>query len=563
MKKRIFIFLFLTLVFVIGLSISTQVSAKSSKGKSYKITYKLNKGTNNKKNPKRYKSSKSTKLYSPARTGYAFKGWYSDKKFTTRVKKIKKGTKGRVTLYAKWDAKKYKINYKLNKGINNSLNVKKYTYAKTVKLYPPSREGYVFKGWYTDSGFTESIAEIKKGTTTGTVTLYALWELEPVNINGTGNDDMIWSWWYYPQVISYEGSRKNLYWGFTNSEGYCGVASYNELTKATDKTLLNKSVAADDHNGLALTMMPDGRIMCVYTGGHNINNEIHIRISDISESIERFSTSIVLRSSGRTCYSQILQYSGKYYLFYRVNNLNWAYRVSSDGVNWTDEVILISSMIQYYCKFMPTTQDGTIRICMYSNPTSGDPNIRMGFFDLNTRVVYNADNRTKLGTDNISYSEFSVIINRLPGLTQRIFDVAITEPEKPRILYAAFSAGFMSKNSTYKLYDAGTVTDICQGGCPLWNPKYQLGASFIGTDKIVLAREEAGRDIIELYHYTEGNIEFQKSVYEEIIGDRCVRNARPIVDINGNAFLWHRGYYNPGSYKEFFTDAELYFMESE
>lgn len=554
-------FALLLLLFIFALSANMQVSAKTGKVKSYKITYQLNKGTNNKKNPKKYKNNKTTKLYSPTRKGYTFKGWYSDKKFKKRVKKIKKGTKGKIKLYAKWTAKSYKITYKLNGGTNNTLNVSKYTYAKTVTLYAPTRVGYVFKGWYTDSGFTKQVTKIKKGTTTGAITLYALWQLDVLNINQTGNGDMIWNWWCYPQAITYEGTGKKLYWGFATSEGYSGVASYDYSTKVTNKTILKKSTSVDDHNSLALTIMPDGKIMCIYAGGHNINNEIHIRISDQPENIEKFGTSVVLRSSGKTCYSQIIQYNGKYYLFYRVDNKNWVYRTSANGIQWTDEVVLVSSTMQYYCKFMPTTENGIIRICMYSNPTESDPNIRMGFFNLNTGKVYNADNKTEVGTKNIAYTKFDIIIKKLSGLTQRMFDVAITEPEKPMILYATFSTSKTSKNSTYKIYDAGTVTDICQGGNPLWNPKYQLGAAFIGTDKIVLAREENDFDKIELYHYTEGKIDFQELVYTEEIGNISIRNARPIVDINGNAFLWHRGYYNPNSYTDFYTEAKIFFID--
>ena len=143
MKEKGYIFILLLFVLVIGTSIQT--SAKTSSSKTYKITYKLNKGTNNKKNPTKYKSKKSKKLYSPTRTGYTFKGWYSDKKFKVRVKKIKKGSKGNIKLYAKWSAKSYKITYKLNSGTNNASNVKTYTYAKTVTLYNPTRTGYVFK----------------------------------------------------------------------------------------------------------------------------------------------------------------------------------------------------------------------------------------------------------------------------------------------------------------------------------------------------------------------------------------------------------------------------------
>lgn len=116
---------------------------------------------------------------------------------------------------------------------------------------------------------------------------------------------------------------------------------------------------------------------------------------------------------------------------------------------------------------MPTTEDGVIRICMYSNPEKSDPNIRMGFFNLDTEKLYNADNQTELGTDNISYEKFNIIIHKPAKLTQRMFDVAITEPERPMVLYAEFSMEETSKSSNYKIYDAGNVMEICQGGNPL------------------------------------------------------------------------------------------------
>lgn len=73
------------------------------KKKIYKISYKLKKGKNNKKNPKKYSvTTKTITLKAATRKGYKFAGWYRDKKLKRRVKKIRKGSTGKVTLYAKW-----------------------------------------------------------------------------------------------------------------------------------------------------------------------------------------------------------------------------------------------------------------------------------------------------------------------------------------------------------------------------------------------------------------------------------------------------------------------------
>ena len=558
-KNRMVFYIVMVLTLDLALGFSNAVSAKT-KVKTYKITYVLKGGTNNKKNTKKYKSTKNTKLYSPKRKGYTFKGWYKDKNYTKRIRKIKKGSKGNKRIYALWKAVKYKLSYTSNGGVNDYRNKKKYTCERSVKLYPATKENYTFVGWYKDKKLTKKVKKLKKGTR-GNIRLYAKWQLEALNINREGASDMIWSWWSYPQVISYNNLQDNVYWGFTTSEGYSGVAEYNNVSHKTTKTLLKKVSEVDDHNGVAVTVMNDGRIMCVYSGGHNDDNEIHVRISNEQENIDKFDTDVVLRSSGKTCYSQIIKYRNKYYIFYRVNNKSWAYRYSSNGTKWSAEKIIITAKMQYYCKFMPTTTNGVIRICMTSNPDAEDANIRMGFMNLDTNEIYNSDNKTLLGKANVLSDQFDIIVSKPLGQSQRLLDVAVTEPEKPMILYATFKYDFATKNSVYNLYDTDKSLEICNGGNPLWNPKYQLGASFIGDNRIVLGREENGFDKIEIYNYDEEEIQLNKEFFSELIGNSFVRNARPIVDINQEVFLWHRGFYNPNMYTNFFTEAKIYDLQ--
>lgn len=558
-KNKIGFYTVVVLTLALVLGFSNNISAKT-KIKTYKITYVLKGGTNNKKNTKKYKSTKNTKLYSPKRKGYTFKGWYKDKNYAKRIRKIKKGSKGNKRIYALWKAVKYKLSYTSNGGVNDYRNKKKYTCERSVKLYPATKENYTFVGWYKDKKLTKKVKKLKKGTR-GNIRLYAKWQLEALNINREGASDMIWSWWSYPQVISYNNLQDNVYWGFTTSEGYSGVAEYNNVSHKTTKTLLKKISEVDDHNGVAVTVMNDGRIMCVYSGGHNDDNEIHVRISNEQENIHRFDTDVVLRSSGKTCYSQIIEYENKYYIFYRVSNKSWAYRYSPNGTKWSAEKIIITAKMQYYCKFMPTTTNGVIRICMTSNPDAEDANIRMGFMNLDTNEIYNSDNKTLLGKANIPSDQFDIIVSKPLGQSQRLLDVAVTEPEKPMILYATFKYDFATKNSVYNLYDTDKSLEICNGGNPLWNPKYQLGASFIGDNRIVLGREENGFDKIEIYNYDEEEIQLNKEFFSELTGNSFVRNARPIVDINQEVFLWHRGFYNPNMYTNFFTEAKIYDLQ--
>ena len=73
--------------------------------KTFDIVY-VDGGTNA-ENPKEYSTDKlpvELKAPSPSKTGFTFDGWYKEKEFKNKVEKIKKGTTGKLTFYAKWSA---------------------------------------------------------------------------------------------------------------------------------------------------------------------------------------------------------------------------------------------------------------------------------------------------------------------------------------------------------------------------------------------------------------------------------------------------------------------------
>ena len=260
--KRLLTFIIVLICFF---SINVKVKAiednnlvvEDSKTKQYTISYVLNGGTNNLKNPSSYTKSSTITLKNPTRKGYNFDGWYSDSKFKNKVTSIKKGSTGdktfyakwtpikysiiytrngvasgstidqtnlkygvtytlrsngykktgytfvgwntkadgtgksftnkekvknlkttdksSITLYAQWKKKTYTIKYELNGGKNNKNNPSKYTVTtSSITLKNPTKKGYTFGGWYSDSKFKTKVTSIKKGTT-GNKTLYAKW----------------------------------------------------------------------------------------------------------------------------------------------------------------------------------------------------------------------------------------------------------------------------------------------------------------------------------------------------------------------------------------------------
>ena len=199
---------------------------------SYKITYKLNGGTNNLLNPLFYDGKVAIKLKSPTRKGYTFNGWYSDKKFKKKVTTIKKGSKNNLTLYAKWTANKYNVKFNSNGGSGKLANLKNKVYDKSFKLPANKfkRKGYKFLGWNTKKDGTGTLYKNKASVKNlsaknkATVTLYAQWQLIKYtikyNLNGGINNESNPSEYY---VNTPTISLKNL-----TKEGYKFLGWYSD-----------------------------------------------------------------------------------------------------------------------------------------------------------------------------------------------------------------------------------------------------------------------------------------------------------------------------------------------
>ena len=120
--------------------------------RKYRIRYEYNGGTLKKgaKNPKTYTVKKKVKLKKPVKDGYVFAGWYLTEDFAegTRIRSIRKGTFGRLTLYAKFDPVTYYIRFKGN-GVLTSVPETMTCYYGTDYPLPACGEE-IFDHWCTD-----------------------------------------------------------------------------------------------------------------------------------------------------------------------------------------------------------------------------------------------------------------------------------------------------------------------------------------------------------------------------------------------------------------------------
>lgn len=119
----------------------------------------------------------------PARTGFAFGGWYKEAACTSKWSFAEDRVIWNVTLYAKWNVM-YTITYHLNEGTNGK-NPATYTIESSdIVLVDAERKSYVFDGWHADADFATKvkITTIPKGST-GNRELWAKWVIKDVDGN--------------------------------------------------------------------------------------------------------------------------------------------------------------------------------------------------------------------------------------------------------------------------------------------------------------------------------------------------------------------------------------------
>ena len=142
---------------------------------SYTISFDTNEGTSV-ADIEQYYGTDVTRPADPAKTGYSFGGWFSDRALRTPYVFTTMPAED-ITVYAKWNVINYDIVYNLDGGTNNASNPASFNIESgSIVLREPSKRGYTFVGWFTDSAFEEQVGSIPAGSY-GEKEFFACWEV--------------------------------------------------------------------------------------------------------------------------------------------------------------------------------------------------------------------------------------------------------------------------------------------------------------------------------------------------------------------------------------------------
>jgi len=166
---------------------------------TYTVVFNANTGTGSMESQTHtYDETKTLSKNEFTKTGYTFSGWStasdgSGTSYTDQEEVINLATNGSITLYAKWTANTYEIEYKANLGTGTMpIQLTKYDLVTSLYKNEFTKTGYTFAGWNTESDGTgtsyENQESVSNLVTSGTVTLYAQWvkNIYTVEFNANG-----------------------------------------------------------------------------------------------------------------------------------------------------------------------------------------------------------------------------------------------------------------------------------------------------------------------------------------------------------------------------------------
>ena len=186
----------------------------------------------------------------PARTGYNFLGWYTDRSGGTKVENTTQVTTAKYhVLYAHWEANEYTVTFDAQGGTfpngSSTTQTMKLEYDRTysVPQQNPTKRGYVFEGWYTERTGGTQVTTRTSMDTAKDHTLYARWRQIKETTVTVGE-----------VTLTFEGTPV---YAKTDSEGKVtkggSSSDYNIMLDEDGLTLKDATVCSQNTNGALYT----------------------------------------------------------------------------------------------------------------------------------------------------------------------------------------------------------------------------------------------------------------------------------------------------------------------
>jgi uncharacterized repeat protein (TIGR02543 family) len=151
------------------------------KGTVHDVSFEENNGNTNNQI---VADGQTVSSYTPVRTGYTFDNWYEAVDFSGSPYNFSTNVVSPLNLYAKWAINQYTLSFDSNGGSEVTAITQDFNTEVTAPS-APTKEGYSFDGWYSDSELTSLYSFTTMPAQN--LTLYAKWAINQYTITFESN----------------------------------------------------------------------------------------------------------------------------------------------------------------------------------------------------------------------------------------------------------------------------------------------------------------------------------------------------------------------------------------
>ena len=240
------------------------------------------------------------------------------------------------------------------------------------------------------------------------------------------NDNGAWSWFMDERALVHRGRGGRVLVGSVRSTdahdhakaddpdwGNIELAIWDLATNGVERVILHRHLEQDDHDGPALHVRPDGRVLAVYTQ-HSQERKVYWRVSE-ADNLTQWGPIQTLVTPGEdhppfggdnVTYSNLFQLSeegGTLYNYFRSvkHQQNWMYS-DDDGGSWHDGGMFLKGHQGYapYFKYATNHRDLIHFVGTEDHPRNFDNSVYHGF--VRNRTIYQSDGRRLAALSNTS-----------------------------------------------------------------------------------------------------------------------------------------------------------------
>lgn len=347
--------------------------------------------------------------------------------------------------------------------------------------------------------------------------------------------DGAWCWFNEPRLLCHQGTKSQLYGSYVTSTGDVSVSSVNTDTGVRRHFTLHADFEIDDHDVPGMIVLPDGRLMALYSR-HNVGGDgIYVRVSANPEDVASWGP-VQKIAVGAACYPKPALVGSRLYVFYRINTARQDFVYSDDlGATWSAPKTLFANGSERPYVNYSSDHLGRVDFIATDGHPRELPSTDLYHWYLSGDSFYRSDGTlistvAALPAGGLTPADVTVVYDNTEAGKAWGWDITRDGSGNPVVVFAVFPT---VEDHRYRYArwtgSAWVHHEITPAGGPIGNgaeDEYSGGLSLLRTDPatVYLSRQVSGQFEIQRWTTPDGGATWRS---EPITSGSSVAQVRP------------------------------------